>query len=87
VRTCVGCRERTAKSDLLRLVWQDFGVVVDQRHAKPGRGAYLHRNPECLSQALRRRTVGRALRVTTVDNEQLTKGVVPHLRPPEPSPV
>jgi predicted RNA-binding protein YlxR (DUF448 family) len=66
-------------------VWQDFGVVVDRRQAKPGRGAYLHRNLECLSQALRRRTVGRALRVTTVDNEQLTKGVVPHLRPPEPS--
>ncbi|NKT07135.1 DUF448 domain-containing protein, partial [Rhodococcus hoagii] len=29
----------------------------------PGRGAWLHRDPKCLSEAGRRRAFGRALRV------------------------
>ncbi|WP_245569654.1 YlxR family protein [Gordonia shandongensis] len=37
-------------------------VVVDDRKRLPGRGAWLHRSDECLSQALRRRAFGVALR-------------------------
>ena len=85
MRTCVGCRERSDKSDLLRLVWQEARVVVDERQTKPGRGAYLHRTPECLQQAVRRRTVSRALRVASVDAEQVTIGVAPHVQQPKPS--
>ena len=70
VRTCVGCRRRAAKSELVRLVWQQT-VVVDDRRRQPGRGAYLHPGPECLALAVRRRSLGRALRVTAVDPDAL----------------
>ncbi|MDN5761202.1 MAG: YlxR family protein [Microlunatus sp.] len=66
VRTCIGCRTRAAKAGLLRIAWQD-GVVVDASQTAPGRGAYLHRRAECLQTAIKRRAVGRALRVSTVD--------------------
>jgi predicted RNA-binding protein YlxR (DUF448 family) len=72
VRTCVGCRRTAEKSELVRLVWQQ-AVVVDRRQRQPGRGAYLHPGPDCLAQAVRRRAVGRALRVTRVDPEALMR--------------
>ncbi len=63
VRTCVGCRVRAAKSDLLRVVSRDGAVVPDPRAQLPGRGAYLHLSRECFEQAERRRSFPRALRL------------------------
>ena len=72
MRTCVGCRRKAEKSELVRLVRQQ-GVAVDPAQREPGRGAYLHRGPDCLARALRQRTLLRALRVTGVDAEALTR--------------
>lgn len=67
VRTCVGCREHAAKSDLLRMVAEtdsaNRAVVPDARGRLPGRGAHVHPTPECLDQAERRRAIPRALRL------------------------
>jgi len=62
VRTCVGCRERSAKTSLLRLVAAGDHLVPDPGARLPGRGAYLHRSHECLKLAQRRRAFVRALR-------------------------
>ncbi|TVT14817.1 YlxR family protein [Amycolatopsis acidiphila] len=62
VRTCVGCRRRASVSELLRVVRQDGQVVVDERRRLPGRGAWLHPEPDCLAKAERRRAFPRALR-------------------------
>ncbi|AWT45831.1 MULTISPECIES: YlxR family protein [Streptomyces] len=62
-RTCVGCRERAAKTDLLRIVAIKGECVPDPRGTLPGRGAYLHPAQVCLDQAVRRRAFTRALRV------------------------
>jgi predicted RNA-binding protein YlxR (DUF448 family) len=64
VRTCVGCRERAAKSSLLRLVVTGDDVIPDPQARLPGRGAYLHPSLDCLELAQRRRAFPRALRVT-----------------------
>ncbi|RSS81703.1 YlxR family protein [Streptomyces sp. WAC06614] len=61
-RTCVGCRERAAKSDLLRIVAVEGACVPDRRGTLPGRGAYVHPAVVCLDQAVRRRAFSRALR-------------------------
>jgi hypothetical protein len=63
VRTCVGCRERAAKSELLRIVAAGNEVVPDPLARLTGRGAYLHPSPECLERARLRRAIPRALRV------------------------
>ncbi|MFC4906423.1 YlxR family protein [Actinomadura gamaensis] len=63
VRTCVGCRVRTAKSDLLRLVVRGDEIVLDPRGRLPGRGAHLHPDPKCLQLAVKRRAFPRAFRV------------------------
>ncbi|WP_370124562.1 YlxR family protein [Streptacidiphilus sp. MAP12-33] len=61
-RTCVGCRKRAAKHDLLRVTAVEDVLVPDPRGTSPGRGAYVHPEPGCLVSAVRRRAFPRALR-------------------------
>ncbi|MET7766430.1 YlxR family protein [Streptomyces sp. NPDC005355] len=61
-RTCVGCRDRAAKDDLLRIVAVEGVCIPDRRGTLPGRGAYLHLTRVCLDLAVRRRAFSRALR-------------------------
>ncbi|OYN88239.1 DNA-binding protein [Parenemella sanctibonifatiensis] len=77
MRTCVGCRQRSEKSALIRLVWDPAAaqVVVDPDKTLPGRGAHLHPTSRCLEQALRRRAWGRALRIDAVDAQQVSTEV------------
>ncbi|MGH3929788.1 MAG: YlxR family protein [Pseudonocardiaceae bacterium] len=69
VRTCVGCRTRTAASGLLRVVAVKGTLVPDPRRRLPGRGAWLHPDIGCLRLAERRHAFPRALRfVGTLDS-------------------
>ncbi|MDQ2710390.1 MAG: YlxR family protein [Actinomycetota bacterium] len=63
VRTCVGCRSRSSVTGLLRVVSVHGVLTPDPGRRLPGRGAWLHPDPECLSRALRRGAFPRALRV------------------------
>ncbi|MFE1410563.1 YlxR family protein [Streptomyces sp. NPDC085524] len=75
-RTCVGCRERAAKSDLLRIVAIGDECVPDHRGTLPGRGAYVHPVVVCLDQAVRRRAFPRALRSAgALDTAELRKAM------------
>ncbi|WP_329123660.1 YlxR family protein [Streptomyces sp. NBC_01465] len=75
-RTCVGCRERAAKSDLLRIVAVEGTCVPDPRGTLPGRGAYLHPASVCLDLAVRRRAFLRAFKVQgPLDSETLSRYV------------
>lgn len=51
-RTCVACRQVEAKGSLIRLVRTPQGVLPDPSGKLPGRGAYLHANPECWQRGL-----------------------------------
>lgn len=62
VRTCVACRRRASKAELIRVIASDGAVVVDEAHRLPGRGAYLHRDSGCVSMAARKGVLPRALR-------------------------
>jgi predicted RNA-binding protein YlxR (DUF448 family) len=62
-RTCVGCRVRASKRDLIRVALVRGGeVVVDPSGSAPGRGAYVHLDVGCVEAAVRSRAFDRALR-------------------------
>ncbi|WP_233515236.1 YlxR family protein [Marinitenerispora sediminis] len=61
---CVGCRSRTAQSDLLRLVVVGAVITPDTAGRAPGRGAYLHPDLRCWEMAERRKVWGRAFRTS-----------------------
>jgi uncharacterized protein len=64
VRTCVACRQEADKRELIRLVRDpDSGAVrVDETGRASGRGAYLHRDPDCIGLARKRGALSRALK-------------------------
>ena len=64
-RQCMGCRERKAKRELIRVVrGTDGNVSLDFSGKAPGRGAYICPNSECLKKALRSKSLDRSLEVT-----------------------
>jgi predicted RNA-binding protein YlxR (DUF448 family) len=69
VRTCIGCRVRATKRELLRMTAGSDAhgrpaVVPDPDGTAAGRGAHLHPTPECYELAVRRKAFARALRTT-----------------------
>ena len=71
-RSCVGCRERAPKAELLRVARTPAGVRVDPLGDAPGRGAYVHRDPTCVAAALRKGALASALR-TGLAQEELAR--------------
>ncbi len=68
MRRCVGCGVRQAKDSLVRVVRTPRGeIVVDPGGKKPGRGAYVCPDAECVEQLFQKKRLHRALRVSEID--------------------
>ena len=64
MRMCVGCREMKEKRELIRVVRSPEGELsLDPTGKKPGRGAYVCRNAECLRRAIRQKQLERQLNI------------------------
>ena len=63
-RQCMGCRERKAKKELIRVVrGTDGSVTLDFSGKAAGRGAYICPDPECLKKARKAKSLERSLEV------------------------
>ena len=63
-RQCMGCRERKAKRELIRVVRGVDGTVsLDFSGKLNGRGAYICPDPACLSKARKAKSLERSLEV------------------------
>ena len=61
MRQCLGCREMKPKKELIRVVKNPEGEVsLDFKGKKPGRGAYVCPDSECLKRARKSRALERA---------------------------
>ena len=64
LRQCLGCREMKPKRELVRAVRSPEGEVsLDPKGKKPGRGAYVCPDPECLKRAVKSKALSRAFGV------------------------
>ncbi|MBX3157357.1 MAG: YlxR family protein [Deltaproteobacteria bacterium] len=66
LRTCTGCRAIAPQRELVRIAVQGPRLVADPARRLPGRGAYVHARPACvtvagLARSLRRTVVKRDL--------------------------
>lgn len=69
LRMCVGCREMKEKRQLIRVVrTADHSGELDFTGKKPGRGAYICNNADCLKKARKSKSLERALNVTLSDD-------------------
>ena len=63
-RQCMGCRERKAKKEMIRVVRGTDGQVnLDFSGKLNGRGAYICPDPECLKKAQKAKSLERSLEV------------------------
>ena len=63
-RQCMGCRERKAKREMIRVVrMTDGNVSLDFSGKLNGRGAYICPQPECLAKARKSKALERSLEV------------------------
>ena len=79
MRKCTGCGEMKPKRELVRIVKapevkDENGEVIaagevslDLSGKKPGRGAYICNNPECLKKAVKARRLERAFSMQIPD--------------------
>lgn len=61
MRKCTGCNEMKPKKELVRVVKSPEGEIsLDLTGKKPGRGAYVCRNAECLATAKKTKRLEKA---------------------------
>ncbi len=63
LRKCTGCGEMKEKREMMRILKNEEGIVLDLTGKKNGRGAYLCRQKECFGMAVKNRGLERSLKV------------------------
>lgn len=59
-RTCIGCKEKKDKKDLIRIVKdKDGNITLDRTGRANGRGAYICDNIQCLEKAIKTNALAR----------------------------
>ncbi len=66
---CTGCMEMKPKKELIRVVKnKENDISIDLHGKKPGRGAYICRNIQCLEKAVKTKRLERNLE-TKINDE------------------
>ena len=61
-RTCVGCNQKKDKTELIRIVRDSNGEIsVDKTGKKPGRGAYICDDSNCLERLIKSKRLSKVL--------------------------
>lgn len=62
-RTCIGCKEKKSQKELIRVVRNKEGeIFIDETGRSNGRGAYICKSEECLTQAIKTKAFSKALK-------------------------
>lgn len=65
IRSCLGCGQKKGKRELMRIVYKDGGLVLDDRGKLPGRAGYLCPQEGCIDSLLKKKgRLSHALRVS-----------------------
>jgi len=69
LRQCVGCREMKPKSELTRVVKSPEGEIsIDLTGKKPGRGAYICHDENCLKKIKKSNAFSRTFKTKVSDD-------------------
>lgn len=68
-RTCIVCRQKSDKSNFLKVVKSKDGQIKIQREEKlDGRGAYICKNLECIQKCIKTKALNRIFKCN-VEND------------------
>ena len=71
------CRQHADKSDLVRLVKTEEGIVIDKTGKIQGRGVYVHRHQSCIDACIKKQSLNAAFKgsVNKEVYDELTKQI------------
>ena len=80
-RTCLVCRQKAYKQDLLRIVEQNNEFVFDESQKSNTRGFYICKNLECVNNIARKRILSRLKKTNIAESEHLKiqETIIKHL--------
>lgn len=68
-RTCIGCRQKKDKTDLIRVVKdKENNISIDKSGKKSGRGAYLCDDINCLNSAIKSKRLEKEFKMKLQDD-------------------
>ena len=63
LRTCIGCKCKKPKKEMIRIIKTPDGKIeIDRTGKKSGRGAYICGNDKCLDTAFRENSLKKSLK-------------------------
>lgn len=69
LRTCIACRQKQEKENLLRIVSNKSNLVlIDKEQNADGRGCYICKNKDCLMKAVQKRLLSKSYK-KNIDNK------------------
>ena len=63
IRTCVACRARKQKEELLRIVSSNGVACIDETKKANTRGIYICNEPCCINRLLKAKTITRSIKI------------------------
>lgn len=57
IRTCIGCRKKDNKHNLIRMILNNNQIILDPNQKLQGKGIYLCKNEECLDKILKNKSL------------------------------
>ncbi len=62
-RTCIVCRKKSQKENFIKIVKNKANeVLIEKQQKLDGRGAYICRNEECVTKAIKSKALNRAFK-------------------------
>lgn len=68
LRMCIVCREMKPKNELIRIVKNDTEIVVNAGNKVNGRGFYVCKSEECVTQCCKKKSINKALSCNVDDS-------------------
>lgn len=62
MRMCVACRQMKPKSELVRIIKNDSGIITDKTGKIQCRGVYMCKSSECIQMGIKRKSLERAFK-------------------------
>ncbi len=63
IRTCIACRTKKEKSELLRIIAKDNIAVIDEMQKQNTRGMYICDNKNCINKLLKVKDITKCIKI------------------------
>lgn len=63
IRTCIACRTKKEKHELLRIVAKDRTATLDETYKENTRGIYLCKDKACINKLLKAKDIMRCIKI------------------------